>query len=145
MTSWHGALLPRSISALRRGWGDRLCMAHFAIIVFGMAALIGQDVDAGVLLVLGLAALAFAGCRILRKVHTYVIAAAALLQALSNLIQQRTLHHMLAFYRRASRLAGAPPAVLQSVNSVLGRGGSRKAFTSVYFSRGGLDVHFVTR
>lgn len=108
-------------------------MAHFAIIVFGMAALIGQDVDAGILLVLGLAALAFAGYRVLSKVHTYVVAAAALLNALMNLIQQRTLHHMLAFYRRASRLAGAPPATSQSVYSVPNRGGSRKAFTSVCF------------
>ena len=133
--SAYALLLPVRVAARRIGMADRLCMAHFAIIVFGVAALIGPDADAMTLAVMfGLLTFLLCCLPIVRR-GAWAEIRVILVSALSNLSTQQTLHHMLAFYRRASRLAGAPPVQSQSVYSVSHRGGSRLAFTSVCFPK----------
>ncbi len=124
---------------LRWGWGDRLCAAHFAMIMFGLVALVGPAHGAGaMLLAVGLVAVmclavhgallvgSYACMRMWSAVEVWILPCVALVD------------DMLLFLRRASQLAGAPPAAesWQIIFQVRTGGESGNAFASAYFSGG---------
>lgn len=110
---------------LRWSLGDRLCAAHFAVIMFGLVALVGPAHSAGaMLLAVGLVAV------MCLAVHGALLIGNGAHIAVRGMIEEHALpctvlpNVMLRFLRQSSLLAGAPPAAEASKFSMNHAGGA---------------------
>jgi hypothetical protein len=133
-----------SSAPLRWGWGDRLCAAHFAVIMFGLVALVGPAHGAGaMLLAVGLVAVMCLAVHGASHLGIGVRFGVRLVNEAWTALCTAQFSSVLQHLRRASRLAGAPPAAYEFVlPHVHRRDESIFAFIPFYFS---FDVRISVR